>query len=67
MVTHNPDLANQYATRIVNMFDGVITGDTDPFNGVEKLNKPFRCPKCGAIVREKVERCPKCGVMAKFP
>ena len=26
MVTHNPDLANKYATRIVKMFDGVITG-----------------------------------------
>ena len=67
MVTHNPDLANKYATRIVNMFDGVITGDTDPFNGAEKLAKPFRCPKCGAIVREKVDKCPNCGVPAKFP
>ena len=35
MVTHNPDLANKYATRIVNMFDGVITGDSDPFDGKE--------------------------------
>ena len=33
MVTHNPDLAEKYATRIVNMFDGVITGDSDPFDG----------------------------------
>ena len=33
MVTHNPDLAERYATRIVNMFDGVITGDSDPFDG----------------------------------
>ena len=31
MVTHNPDLAEKYATRIVNMFDGVITGDTNPY------------------------------------
>ena len=36
MVTHNPDLAEKYATRIVNMFDGVITGDSDPFDGKEK-------------------------------
>ena len=68
MVTHNPDLANQYATRIVNMFDGVITGDTNPFNGVDKpLHKAFRCPKCGAIVFDKVDKCPKCGAIAKFP
>ena len=33
MVTHNPDLAERYATRIVNMFDGVITGDSNPFDG----------------------------------
>ena len=31
MVTHNPDLANQYATRIVTMKDGLITGDSDPY------------------------------------
>ena len=36
MVTHNPDLANKYATRIVNMFDGIITGDSDPFDGNEQ-------------------------------
>lgn len=31
MVTHNPDLAKKYATRIVNLKDGKITGDTDPY------------------------------------
>ncbi len=31
MVTHNPELAEQYATRIVRLKDGVITSDTDPF------------------------------------
>ena len=32
MVTHNPELAEQYATRIVNLADGVIRSDSDPFN-----------------------------------
>ena len=32
MVTHNPDLAYQYATRIVNLADGKITDDSDPFD-----------------------------------
>ena len=31
MVTHNPELAEQYATRIVRLKDGVIRSDTDPF------------------------------------
>ncbi|WP_165053698.1 MULTISPECIES: ABC transporter ATP-binding protein/permease [unclassified Adlercreutzia] len=31
MVTHNPELAEQYATRIVNLADGVIVSDSDPF------------------------------------
>lgn len=32
MVTHNPELSYQYATRIVNLADGKITDDSDPFD-----------------------------------
>ena len=31
MVTHNPELAEKYATRIVTLKDGQITSDSDPF------------------------------------
>jgi len=31
MVTHNPELAQQYATRIVRLTDGHVISDTDPF------------------------------------
>lgn len=31
MVTHNPELAEQYSTRIVKLRDGKITDDSDPF------------------------------------
>lgn len=31
MVTHNPELAEEYATRIVNLADGVVRSDTDPY------------------------------------
>ncbi|WP_281508342.1 ATP-binding cassette domain-containing protein [Parvibacter caecicola] len=31
MVTHNPELADQYSTRIVNLADGVILDDSDPY------------------------------------
>ena len=32
MVTHNPELAEQYSTRIIRMSDGKITGDTMPYD-----------------------------------
>ncbi len=32
MVTHNPELAERYATRIVNLSDGVIRSDSQPFD-----------------------------------
>ena len=31
MVTHNPDLAKQYSSRIISCLDGKVIGDTDPF------------------------------------
>lgn len=39
MVTHNPDLANDYATRIVRLVDGKIKSDSDPFEPSEEAEK----------------------------
>ena len=36
MVTHNPELAEQYSTRIVRLLDGKVTGDTDPYEAAEE-------------------------------
>ena len=33
MVTHNPDLAEKYATRIIKMKDGELTDDSNPYKG----------------------------------
>ena len=33
MVTHNPELADKYATRIVKLTDGRIVADSDPYEG----------------------------------
>ena len=33
MVTHNAELAEQYSTRIISLKDGLVTNDTDPFDG----------------------------------
>ncbi|MBQ9960592.1 MAG: ABC transporter ATP-binding protein/permease [Firmicutes bacterium] len=41
MVTHNPELAEEYSTRIVKLKDGVIIDDNAPFNpDEEKLPMP---------------------------
>lgn len=38
MVTHNPELAEKYATRIITLKDGEITSDSDPYDGKEKTD-----------------------------
>ncbi len=40
MVTHNPELAEQYATRIVRLVDGQIKSDSDPFDASKDEDKP---------------------------
>lgn len=39
MVTHNPELAYKYATRIVNLADGKVTDDSDPFDAAEAARR----------------------------
>lgn len=39
MVTHNPDLAEEYSTRVVNLLDGQILSDTDPYNDETKTGE----------------------------
>lgn len=39
MVTHNPELAYRYATRIVTLADGKITDDSDPFDATEAARR----------------------------
>lgn len=33
MVTHNPELAEKYSTRIIRLLDGQLISDSDPYNG----------------------------------
>ena len=37
MVTHNPELAEKYLTRIVKLVDGKITTDSNPIKEKEKI------------------------------
>lgn len=42
MVTHNPELAEEYANRIVRLKDGLITGDTNPFVEIPEIKEARR-------------------------
>ena len=39
MVTHNPDLAYKYSTRIVNLLDGELQNDSNPFSEEEEAKE----------------------------
>ena len=39
MVTHNKELAEQYSTRIINLFDGKMIGNSKPFKSNKKSQK----------------------------
>ena len=45
MVTHNPDLAEKYSNRIVNLLDGEIINDSNPFYGEEEKQKEEKTKK----------------------
>jgi len=45
MVTHNPELANTYANRIVSMKDGEIVKDTNPINKDDKSDEKLKIKK----------------------
>ncbi len=36
MVTHNPDIAKKYSTRIIKLLDGEITDDSNPYNATKE-------------------------------
>ena len=44
MVTHNPEIANKYSTRIINLLDGEVTNDSNPCN-IEDSKKDNRKSK----------------------
>ena len=59
MVTHNPDLAEQYSTRIIRMLDGVITSDSMPLSSDEQAAQP-------AQKKEKKEKMPSMSFGTSF-
>lgn len=45
MVTHNSDLAEKYSTRIIDLKDGEIKGDTNPYNKSDENNETTKDKK----------------------
>lgn len=48
MVTHNPELARDYSTRIVRLLDGVITDDSDPYS-LEDMEADIRAKEAAKV------------------
>ena len=48
MVTHNPELAKDYSTRIVKLLDGVITDDSDPYT-LEDMEADIRAKEVAKV------------------
>ncbi len=67
MVTHNPDLAEQYSTRTVRMLDGVIISDSMPLTEEEIEAEKNELEKAKSVaVKKKKERKPSMSFFTSF-
>ena len=52
MVTHNPELAEEYSSRIVRLQDGLVVSDSNPYNGEEERAEVTETP----VVKEETPK-----------
>lgn len=52
MVTHNPELAEQYASRIVRLKDGLVDSDSNPYDGSEEDSPVQNAAEEAAVAEE---------------
>lgn len=64
MVTHNPELANKYSTRIIRMLDGVIIDDSKPIT--EREYKHAQKQDAKKLEKRKKEKKPKMSIWTSF-
>ncbi len=57
MVTHNPELAEQYSTRIIRLLDGNIVDDTNPFGAEELAAQELAEAQARAAMAEQTAEC----------
>ena len=53
MVTHNPELAEQYSTRIIKLHDGNLVGDSNPFDGTVETEEVEEKKEIRKVVKKK--------------
>lgn len=63
MVTHNPELAEKYSSRIIKLLDGKVTDDSDPYSA--SIVEPIKKKKSQKEKRKKPER-PLCLSLQRF-
>ncbi len=63
MVTHNPDLAEKYSTRIIRMLDGVVTSDSAPLSEEELKEYAVSDKK---PEKKKKQKMPSMSLMTSF-
>ena len=68
MVTHNPDLAETYSTRIISMLDGEITSDSKPLAAeeIEEARKQERDARVARMSGAKKEKKPSMSLVTSF-
>ena len=52
MVTHNPELAVNYSTRIVKLLDGEVVDDTNPYDGSEEIKEEESTTKKESVTKK---------------
>lgn len=66
MVTHNPELAEKYSTRIIRMLDGKITDDSMPLSEEEKKQEALADQAVQVSTGKKKEKKPSMSLFTAF-
>ena len=57
MVTHNPELAETYSTRIIKVLDGLVTDDSNPYTAIEeKIDAPEKLDRKAKKAQKKEQK-----------
>ena len=56
MVTHNPELAVRYSTRIIELYDGEMVADSNPYDGLPTMLPPVSAAETRSPLEEYIEQ-----------
>lgn len=66
MVTHNPELAEEYSSRIVRLQDGLVVSDSNPYDGREEADESANIFDPNVEYQDVDAHCPKCGTLLRL-